>query len=132
MSNIIEVQLGGGLRTLRFNNWQKEALGNILGKDPLIAGKILAKKAKESPLDALCDLVYTSLIGDYRVQRKNLDFTPATVAEWLGEADINELGAVFTAWLDSSGLRKLIPTQPEENPKPGEKKPRKKKVHGRA
>ncbi|QJB39727.1 hypothetical protein HF324_18435 [Chitinophaga oryzae] len=100
MSNIIEVQLGGALRTLRFNNWQKEALGSILGKDPLVAGKTLAKKAKESPLDALCDLVYTGLVGNYRIQRKNLDFTPSRWRSgWGMPISTNSVPSLLCGWI---------------------------------
>ncbi|WP_343692763.1 hypothetical protein [Chitinophaga sp.] len=112
-SGIIELELGGKARTLRFNNWQKEALGKIVGTDPLEAGQLISSKLNESPLLVVCDLVYTGLIGNYRVQMKDLDFTRQDVAEWIGDADNAILGKVFDAWLDASGLRQILPEQPD-------------------
>lgn len=122
MSVILQLQLGGQLRTLKFNNWQKEALGNILGKDPLQAGKTLSKKAKESPLEAVSDLVYTGMIGAYRSRKADVDFTEADVFDWVGEADYKELATVFDAWVESTGLRKLIPEVKSDGEETGKKK----------
>ena len=111
MSGIIEIQLGGQVRTLRFNNWQKEALGKVLGQDPLKAAKTLSARAKDSIIDVIFDLVYTGLIGAYRAQRKDIDFTEAEVGEWVGDAENAALAGVFDVWIDSIGVRKLIPEQ---------------------
>ena len=133
MSVVLDVKLGGKVRTLVFNNWQREALGNIFGRDPLKAGQAIAKKSKESPLGALCDLVYTALIGAYRIQKKDLDFTDADVAEWVGEMDNVLMPAIFEAWVDSTGLRKLLPVKREDKPEAAKAKRAKKKASpGRA
>lgn len=109
MSGIIEIQLGGDLKTLRFNNWQKEALGKILGTDPLAAGKLIVERIKESYLLVACDLIYTGLIGNYRVQRKDIDFTMDDIVIWVGDAANDEITVVFDAWIESTGLRDLLP-----------------------
>jgi hypothetical protein len=127
MSVVLDVKLGGKTRMLIFNNWQREALGKIFGHDPLKAGQAIAKKSKESPLDALCDLIYTGLVGAYRVQRKDLDFTEADIVEWVGEIENQVVSEIFSAWVDSTGLRRLIPVKKDDEPESEKDKRAKKK-----
>jgi|GEM_PF-2186593 len=105
---IVEIQIGGKYRTIRFNNWQKEALGKLYGADPLEAGQKMVERWGDSLLSLAADLVYTGLIGDYRVKLKDLDFTREQVMEWVGDADDKELATVINTWSETEAVRTLI------------------------
>ncbi len=133
MSGITEINLGGKIVTLRFNNWQKEALGKLYGTDPLEAGRKMQERLEESILLVSCDLIYTGMVGNYRVQLKDIDFTIDQIVEWVADADNADIARVFNEWLGSSGQRNLLPgadagkkkqpsqTQPTKRKSPGKK-----------
>lgn len=104
----IEIMLGGQLRTLRFNNYQKEALGKLYGSDPLESSQKMIEKWGESTLRIAGDLIYTGLIGAYEVKLKDRDFTREEVAEWVGDASDAELAMVIKAWQETDSVREII------------------------
>ncbi len=104
MNGKIEILLGGKLRSLRFNNYQKEALGKLYGKDPLQCQKIIAEKWGDSILRMGVDLIYTGLIGDYEAKLKDRDFTREEVAEWVGDASDEDVATVIKEWMKPTRL----------------------------
>lgn len=106
--SMITIKLGGQLRSLRFNNYQKEALGKLYGKDPLECAKIIADKWETSLMRAGADLIYTGLIGDYEAKLKDLDFTREDVAEWVGDASDEDVAAAIKAWWEVNQVRLII------------------------
>lgn len=106
--------LGGKLRSLRFNNYAKEELGRIFGKDTLEGTQSLIDKLTHSPLKAMVDLVISGMIGHYEARELERDFIRADVAEWIGDADDNDLAGVFKCWLDTTELRSLLPDNKQE------------------
>lgn len=122
---IVEIQLGGKYRTLRFNNYQREALGRLYGKDPIECSQILAEKWANSAIRAAADLIYTGLIGDYEAKLKDWDFTREDVAEWVGEAADQDIANVVNAWSETDAVRSII------KPKNGSEDTGKKKPRGR-
>lgn len=129
MSGVIEIKLGGKTVTLRFNLWQKDALGSLYGTDPLDALSKIQARAKDSVLLVICDLIYTGMIGNYRVQHKDIDFTIDQIIEWVGEAENVDIAAVYPAWLDSIGIRNLLPGEEASKKKQPSQKPATKKNH---
>lgn len=129
MSGIIEIKLGGKLRTLQFNNWQKEALGKLYGVDPLEVATKFAIAWADSLLTVSCDLAYTAMVGDYRVRRQPLDFTIDDVYAWAADASNEDMAKVLEGWTSTQEVRELIKHLSEDNedatPK---KKPRGKKL----
>lgn len=121
--------LGGKLRSLRFNNYAKEELGKIFGKDTLEGTQALIDMLSNSPLKAMKGLVYSGMVGHYEARDMEIDYTRADVAEWVGDAEDNDLANVFSCWLDTTQLRSLLPENkqkevPEVTPKkkqPGKK-----------
>ena len=105
---IIEIQLGGKLRSLRFNNWQKEALGKLYGSDPLEAGQKMIEKWGDSLMSLAADLVYTGLIGDYRIKLRDIDFSREDVMEWVGDAKDSDLAQVINTWSETEAVRSII------------------------
>lgn len=122
---IVEIKLGGKHRTLRFNNYQKEELGRLYGSDPVESSQILAQKWAKSAMRAACDLIYTGLVGDYEVKLKDRDFTREDVAEWVGDAEDQEIAKVVNAWAETDAVRSIIKA------KNGEEGDAKKKSPGR-
>lgn len=116
---ITEIQLGGKYRTIRFNNWQKEALGKIYGADPLEAGQKMLERWGDSMMSLAADLVYTGLIGDYRVKLRDIDFSREEVMEWVGDAKNEDLATVINAWSETEAVRSIIKSN---NGAPAEKK----------
>lgn len=125
--SMITINLGDKLRTLRFNNYQKEALGKLYGKDPLECAKIIADKWETSLMRAGADLIYTGLIGDYEARLKDLDFTRENVAEWVGDASDEDVAAAIKAWWEANQVRLLIKEKKEDNGATTGKGTRKKK-----
>lgn len=114
MNGRIEIMLGGKLRSLRFNNYAKEELGRVFKGDPLDATKTFIDKLSESPLSAMKTLVYSGMVGHYEARELERDFTRADVAEWVGDAEDNDLANVFNCWLDTTQLRSLLPENKQE------------------
>lgn len=108
MGVIIEITLGGKLRTLDFNNWQKEELGKLYGVDPLDLTDKFVKAWNESLLTVSCDLAYTAMVGDYRVRRQPLDFTIEDVYRWGADATNVDMANVLNAWTDTQAVRDLM------------------------
>lgn len=105
---IVEIKLGGKYRTLRFNNYQKEALGKLYGSDPIESGQILSERWGQSALRVAADLIYTGLIGDYEAKLKDRDFSREDVAEWVGEASDQDIARVVNAWSETDAVRAII------------------------
>jgi hypothetical protein len=124
MNGIIEIQLGGQLRTIRFNNYAKAELGNIYGLDPLEAGQKLGERMQDNYVRAIADLVYAGLTGAYYAKGHDRDFTRADVAEWVAEAADTDMAKVFTTWIDATGIRQIIKQQQQPDADTGKKKRR--------
>lgn len=105
---IVEIKLGGKYRTLRFNNYQKEELGRLYGSDPVESSQILSQKWAKSAMRAASDLIYTGLVGDYEAKLKDRDFTREDVAEWVGDAEDQEIAKVVNAWAETDAVRSII------------------------
>jgi hypothetical protein len=105
---IVEIKLGGKYRTLRFNNYQKEALGKLYDNDPIESSRLLGEKWATSALRAAGDLIYTGLIGDYEAKLKDRDFTREDVAEWVGDASDEDLAKVINTWSETDTVRTII------------------------
>jgi hypothetical protein len=108
MGVIIEITLGGKLRTLDFNNWQKEELGKIYGVDPLDLTDKFVKAWTESLLNVSCDLAFTAMVGYYRVRRQPVDFTIEEVYQWAADASNEDMAKVLNAWTDTQAVRDLM------------------------
>lgn len=123
MNGIIEIQLGGQQRTLRFNNYAKAELGNIYGADPMEAAQNLLERLKDNYVRTMADLVYCGLTGSYYAKALDRDFTRADVAEWMADAEDAEIVKVFTAWTESTGIRQIIKQPAEASTGAKKKKP---------
>lgn len=105
---IVEILLGGKYRSIRFNNCQKEALGKLYGADPLEAGQKMMERWGDSTMSLAADLVYTGLIGDYRVKLRDIDFSREEVMEWVGDAKNEDLAQVINTWSETEVVRSII------------------------
>lgn len=108
MGVIIEITLGGKLRTLDFNNWQKEELGKLYGTDPLDLQEKFAKAWTDSLLNVSCDLAYTAMVGYYRVRRQPVDFTLDEVYSWAADASNEDMARVLNAWTETQAVKDLM------------------------
>ena len=122
---ITEIQLGGKYRTIRFNNWQKEALGKLYGADPMEGGQKMLERWGDSMMSLAADLVYTGLIGDCRVKLRDIDFSREEVMEWVGDARNEDLAQVINTWSETEAVRSII------KPTNGEVAPEKKRLTGK-
>lgn len=123
MNGIIEIQLGGQRRTIRFNNYAKAELGNIYGIDPLEAGQKLGERMQDNYVRTIADLVYAGLTGAYYAKGLDRDFTRADVAEWIADAADTDMAKVFTTWVEATGVRQIIKQQ-QQSADAGKKKRR--------
>lgn len=107
-SYITELKINGQIRTLNFNNYGREALARFYGKDALSITQELSRSWNESLLILAADCVYWGLVGDYRVNRRTVDFTIQDVTKWLEQADDNELAPAIKVFLDSVKDRVIV------------------------
>lgn len=105
---IVEINIGGQLRTLAFNNYAKEALGRLYGVDPMESTRKLAAEWGESILTVACDVIYAGLVGQCRLNRTPVDFTIQDVSGWVAEGAEAEIGKALNAWSGTEEVRKLI------------------------
>jgi hypothetical protein len=105
---IAELKINGQIRTLNFNNYGREALARFYGKDPLTIQAELAQAWSESLLILAADCVYWGLVGDYRANRKTVDFTIQDVSAWLQYMEDEELAPVISVFLNSIKDRLIL------------------------
>lgn len=105
---ITEIELGGQIRTLAFNNYSKEALGRLYGIDPMEATQKMSSDWSESLLTLACDVIYCGLIGHCRLTRASVDFKIKDVSEWVASGDEREIAKALNAWGSTEEVRSLI------------------------
>lgn len=121
---IVDIKIGGKVRTLEFNNYAKEALGRVYGVDPMDSAEKMSKEWAESLLTVACDVIYCGLIGHYRVNRQTVDFTLGEVSRWVAEGEESEIAKALNAWGSTESVRKILRIEETEEPKkksPGKK-----------
>lgn len=111
---VTEINIGGKLRTVRYNAWFREALGRLYDVDPLQATAKLAEEWKQSYMTAAADVIYCGLVGDARVMRRPVDFTIQDVCQWMEFMTDDEIAPALKVFLDSQQDRSILPVQPEE------------------
>ena len=72
MTGVIEVTLNGEVKELRFGNYAFEKYNKITGTS---AGFIKEINEDYLQLDMVADIIYCGLFGQYRVNKKVIDFT---------------------------------------------------------
>jgi len=108
MSYVTEMHVGGELRSLRFNNWCREALGMLYGTDPMDAIVKLSESWKESYLNTAVDIIYCGLVGDLRVRRAPINFTINDVALWMEDMEDAAMVPALKLFFKSQEDRILI------------------------
>lgn len=89
---VIKVQLGGQERTLDVGKfWFTKFLGDSTGADPLTA--------KLSDFEWAIALVYAGMMADYKVNKKDVDFTKADVEDWVGSLEIEQVTEIVNEYI---------------------------------
>lgn len=101
MSYVTELNINGQVRTLNFNNYGREALARFYGKDTLEIVQSLSEAWNDSLLILAADCIYWGLVGDYRVNRKPIDFTIQDVSKWMQNMEDDEIAPVVKIFLAS-------------------------------
>ncbi|PUZ21807.1 hypothetical protein DCC81_24785 [Chitinophaga parva] len=114
MNGIFEIELGGQLRQLRFNNYARAELGNVFGLDPLEAGQKAAEMFASNYMLAIAYVVFAGLTGAVYATFGTRDFTREQVAEWVGEANVSDLVTAFNMWRQSNEPRELIESNSDD------------------
>jgi hypothetical protein len=90
------IKLGGETRLLSFNNYCLSHLGECLECDPLLCDVKVNELASKYPIRALTFIIYSGLMGEFEATANyKHGVSLATVAEWVGEADIDEFGTIW-------------------------------------
>jgi len=105
---IAEINLGGVVRTVNFNNHFREALGRMYDLDPLEAIRKLAGMWEVSYTAAAEDVIYCGLIGQCRFMRQPVDFTVQDVSIWLESAKDKDVAPALKVFLASQAERPLF------------------------
>ncbi|MFB6456482.1 hypothetical protein ACE38W_14510 [Chitinophaga sp. Hz27] len=116
MNGKISITLGGELRHLWFNNYSRGEVKNLYGIDPSEIGKAFFEKAQANPFRAFEDLLWMGFIGYYYGSRQEMPYSKQQIAEWVAEADNDELVRVWNLWTEWSGVRELLSANEKKSP----------------
>lgn len=132
MHGIIKIELGGQERVLRFNNFSREVIANMILKsedgfsakpDPSEYLKRISELNQKSNLLLLKVLIYGGIVGNDYVTSFNESVTIEEVGEWVADAPEDKLLDVWTAFLESEGFGlKSDPQEEEDTPTVAKKK----------
>jgi hypothetical protein len=89
MTTLLQVELGGEQKVLRFNFRVLKIIGEITGKDSLGFGQGITEDQGRL-FDMVKTIVHAALLAQYRSEKKNVDFTAEDVDDWVGELEIAE------------------------------------------
>lgn len=101
MSKQIKLTLNGQERTFEFGkNWFLKYYGQASGEDPLNTTDILLKP--ETQFDFVVNALYAGLKTQYKVDKKEFDFTHEDVRDWVGLEDTNFIVTFLTKFAELS------------------------------
>ena len=98
MNGLIEITMGGEVRTLKFGNYALMSYNVLTATD---AGETKQLDIDYQMIDFVRDVTYCGLKNYYKISKKTFDVTLDDVTNWIDDMDLSNIQIVIDAWTQS-------------------------------
>lgn len=98
MNGLIEITMGGEVRTLKFGNYALMSYNVLTATD---AGETKKLDIDYQMIDFVRDVTYCGLKNYYKISKRTFDVTLDDVTNWIDDMDISNIQIVINAWTKS-------------------------------
>ena len=98
MNGLIEITMGGEVRTLKFGNYALMSYNVLTATD---AGETKQLDIDYQMIDFVRDITYCGLKNYYKISKRTFDVTLDDVTNWIDDMDLSNIQIVIDAWTSS-------------------------------
>jgi hypothetical protein len=98
MNGLIEITMGGEVRTLKFGNYALMSYNVLTATD---AGETKTLDVDYQMIDFVRDVTYCGLKNYYKISKRTFDVTLDDVTNWIDDMDLSNIQIVIDAWTKS-------------------------------
>jgi hypothetical protein len=98
MNGLIEITMGGEVRTLKFGNYALMSYNVLTATD---AGETKQLNIDYQMIDFVRDITYCGLKNYYKISKRTFDVTLDDVTNWIDDMDLSNIQIVIDAWTKS-------------------------------
>ncbi len=98
MNGLIEITMGGEVRTLKFGNYALMSYNVLTATD---AGETKQLDIDYQMIDFVRDVTYCGLKNYYKISKRTFDVTLDDVTKWIDDMDLSNIQIVIDAWTKS-------------------------------
>jgi hypothetical protein len=98
MNGLIEITMGGEVRTLKFGNYALMSYNVLTATD---AGETKKLDIDYQMIDFVRDITYCGLKNYYKISKRTFDVTLDDVTNWIDDMDLSNIQVIIDAWTSS-------------------------------
>lgn len=98
MNGLIEITMGGEVRTLKFGNYALMSYNVLTATD---AGEAKKLDLDYQMIDFVRDITYCGLKNYYKISKRTFDVTLDDVTNWIDDMDLSNIQTIIDAWTKS-------------------------------
>ena len=98
MNGLIEITMGGEVRTLKFGNYALMSYNVLTATD---AGETKQLDIDYQMIDFVRDVTYCGLKNYYKISKRTFDVSLDDVTNWIDDMDLSNIQIVIDAWTKS-------------------------------
>jgi hypothetical protein len=98
MNGLIEITMGGEVRTLKFGNYALMSYNVLTATE---AGEAKKLDLDYQMIDFVRDVTYCGLKNYYKISKRTFDVTLDDVTNWIDDMDLSNIQTVIDAWTKS-------------------------------
>ena len=98
MNGLIEITMGGEVRTLKFGNYALMSYNVLTATD---AGEAKKLDLDYQMIDFVRYITYCGLKNYYKISKRTFDVTLDDVTNWIDDMDLSNIQTVIDAWTKS-------------------------------
>lgn len=98
MNGLIEITMGGEVRTLKFGNYALMSYNVLTATD---AGETKKLDIDYQMIDFVRDVTYCGLKNYYKISKRTFDVSLDDVTNWIDDMDLSNIQTIIDAWTQS-------------------------------
>ena len=98
MNGLIEITMGGEVRTLKFGNYALMSYNVLTATD---AGEAKKLDLDYQMIDFVRDITYCGLKNYYKISKRTFDVSLDDVTNWIDDMDLSNIQTIIDAWTHS-------------------------------
>ena len=98
MNGLIEITMGGEVRTLKFGNYALMSYNVLTATN---AGETKQLDIDYQMIDFVRDITYCGLKNYYKISKRTFDVSLDDVTNWIDDMDLSNIQIVIDAWTKS-------------------------------